>query len=195
VNDALRALLAILNDLGLRYFAVGSVASSIHGVARFTNDVDLLVEIDESAVDQIAARAGKAFYVDPDEAKRSIRIGRAFNLLHLATAGKIDIFPIGRDEFHQSELARSAEQEWVVPGQGAIRLPVASAEDTVLSKLRWYKMGGMVSDRQWSDILGVASRVDLHWAYLRQWAPRIGVAELLDRLGAEVGRIRSLPSD
>jgi len=189
VNDALRAMLAILDELRLRYFAVGSVASSIHGVARFTNDVDLLVEIDEGAVDRIGTRAEKTFYIDPDEAKRSIRMGRAFNLLHLASASKIDIFPLGHDEFHRSELARAAEQEWVVSGQGSIRLRVASAEDTVLSKLRWYKMGGMVSDRQWSDILGVASRVDLDWAYLRAWAPRIGVAELLERVFLEARSI------
>ena len=60
-------------------------------------------------------------------------MGRAFNLLHLASAGKIDIFPLGRDAFHHSELARSAEQDWAVPGQASIRLRVASAEDTVLS--------------------------------------------------------------
>jgi len=67
---------------------------------------------------------------------------------------------------------------------------VASAEDTVLSKLRWYKLGGMVSDRQWSDILGVASRADLQWDYLRAWGPRLGLTELLQRLIEEVGRIR-----
>jgi hypothetical protein len=189
VNDALRAMLAILDELGLRYFAVGSVASSIHGVPRFTNDVDLLVELNEGAVNQIAVRAGETFYIDPDEAKRALRMGRAFNLLHLASASKIDVFPLGRDEFHRSELARAAEQEWVVPGQGSIRLRVASAEDTVLSKLRWYKMGGMVSDRQWSDILGVASRADLDWSYLREWAPRTGVAELLERVFLEARSI------
>jgi len=182
-------MLAILDELGLRYFAVGSVASSIHGVARFTNDVDLLVDIDEGAVDRIAVRAEKTFYIDPDEAIRAIRMGRAFNLLHLTSASKIDVFPLGRDEFHRSELARAAEQEWAIPGQVSIRLRVASAEDTVLSKLRWYKMGGMVSDRQWSDILGVASRADLDWAYLREWAPRIGVAELLERVFAEARSI------
>jgi hypothetical protein len=190
MNQALRAFLAILQQLGLRYFAVGSVASSIHGVPRFTNDVDLLIEIDAAAIDEIASLAEPDFYIDADEAKRSIRIGRAFNLLHLASASKIDVFPIGSDPFHASELARAAEREWVTPDGRAITLQVASAEDTVLSKLRWYKMGGMVSDRQWSDIMGVASRTDLRWDYLREWAPRLGLTELLQRLVEEVGRIR-----
>jgi hypothetical protein len=53
-----------------------------------------------------------------------------------------------------------------------------------------YRMGGMVSDRQWSDIPGVASRADLDWIYLREWAPRRGVADLPDQLLAEVSRIR-----
>ena len=190
MNDALRIFLAILAELGLRYFAVGSVASSIHGIARFTNDVDLLVGIGQQEIDRMAALARDEFYIDADEARRSIRTGRAFNLVHLASASKIDVFPIGQDDFHRSELERSAEAEWAIPGQEPIRLRVASAEDTVLSKLRWYKMGGMVSDRQWSDILGVASRSAIDREYLKEWAPRLGVADLLDRLLSEVGRIR-----
>jgi hypothetical protein len=186
MNDALRAFLEILDELGLRYIAVGSMASSIHGIARFTNDVDLLVEIDDLAIEQIAARVGAMFYLDPDEARRSIRLGLAFNLLHIASASKIDVFPLGTDEFHRSELARSIASEWVIPGQSSIGLRVASAEDTVLSKLRWYKLGGMVSDRQWSDVLGVATRADLDWPYMREWALRLGVSELLERLTAEL---------
>ena len=187
-------MVAALKQLGLRWFVAGSVASSIHGLARFTNDVDLLVDLDERAVDVLAELVGKSFYMDASEAKRAIRLGRAFNLIHLASAGKIDIFPLGQDEFSRSELARSVEADWAVPGavpgESATRLVVASPEDTVLSKLRWYKLGGQTSDRQWGDILGVATRIELEWQYIRDWAPRLGVAELVDRLAAEVSAAR-----
>jgi hypothetical protein len=61
---------------------------------------------------------------------------------------------------------------------------VATAEDTVLNKLRWYRAGGETSERQWNDLRGIVqvsgARLDL--AYLNTWAPRLGVADLLERL-------------
>ena len=61
---------------------------------------------------------------------------------------------------------------------------VATAEDTVLNELRWYRAGGETSERQWNDLRGIlrvsGSRLDL--AYLNTWAPRRGIADLLERL-------------
>ena len=64
---------------------------------------------------------------------------------------------------------------------------VTTAEDIVLAKLEWYRLGGGVSDRQWRDILGVlkvqAGRLDLD--YLQEWAVELGVADLLQRASKE----------
>jgi hypothetical protein len=127
--------------------------------------------------------------MDSVEAQSAVRLGRAFNLIHLATASKIEVFPMSRSDFHRSELARSAEKEWVVPGGGRVRLPVASAEDTILSKLVCYKQSGQVSDRQWSDVLGIAAGRSRDWVYRREWAARLAVAVLLERLFVEAGQI------
>lgn len=185
MNEALSRIIAILNELGLPFFAVGSIASSIHGLPRFTRDVDLAVSMTPEEADRLASKAAKEFYVDPEYAASATRAGRPFNLIHLATAAKIDIFPLESTAFHASELARSTSAAWVIPGHEPIELPVASAEDTVLFKLFWYQQGGQVSDRQWGDILGVASRNNLDWAYMRTWAHSLGVRDLLDRLYSE----------
>jgi hypothetical protein len=184
MNEALQELLLILRDLGLRHMAVGSIASSIHGLPRFTNDTDLLVDIREEHVGPLVTRTKGTFYLDSDEARRSVAAGRAFNLIHLSSASKIDIFPAVH-EFHATELKRSAVAEWIAPGSAAISLPVASAEDTVLSKLLWYKAGGAVSDRQWSDVLGIAARKKLDWGYIESWTAKLGIAGLSDRLRSE----------
>ena len=185
MNDALTRILAVLKEPGLRYFAVGSVASSIHGLPRFTQDVDLVVRLDLSHIGQIAALTSREFYMDTEEAGRALKQERAFNLIHLATASKIDIFPMRETDFHMSELSRSAQQDWIIPGEDSVRMPVASAEDTVLSKLVWYRQGGQVSDRPWNDLPGVAStRAHLDWDYIRGWGPRSGVADLVERLFA-----------
>lgn len=187
MNEALAVLLRVLDELGIRYFAVGSVASSIHGLPRFTQDVDLVVQIEPAHIDRLASLTGHAYYMDVNEARNAVARGRA--LIHLATAYKIDLFPLGESAFHASELSRAEIRDWPVPDASPIRLPVASAEDTVLSKLVWYQQGGRVSDRQWNDILGIAARGRLDKAYLRDWALRPGVVDLLEKLLAETASL------
>ncbi len=64
-----------------------------------------------------------------------------------------------------------------------VEVSVASAEDTLLAKLEWYRMGGEVSERQWRDVLGAlkvqAGALDLE--YLHRWASELGVDDLLER--------------
>lgn len=186
MKEALERLLRALDELGIRYFAVGSVASSVHGVARFTQDVDIVAELDDRRIGALANRLGSEFYMDAGEARSAVAAGRAFNLIHLRKAYKFDLFPL-TSAFHANEMARSNEQEWRIPEESAVRLRVASAEDTVLSKLAWYRDGGEVSDRQWHDVLGIAARAELDWEYMREWAARLGVADLLERLKSEAG--------
>ena len=89
--------------------------------------------------------------------REAIRYGRAFNAIHFATGFKIDVFPLQKDAFHAGELARSEKRVWEVEPAGSMELQVASAEDTILEKLLWYKRGGQISSQQWSDVLGVAT--------------------------------------
>jgi hypothetical protein len=70
-----------------------------------------------------------------------------------------------------------------------IELPVASPEDTILEKLMWYRQGEQLSDRQWNDVLGIVTTRPLDREYLREWAPKLGVADLLDRLFSEADQI------
>ena len=68
-----------------------------------------------------------------------------------------------------------------IDGESVI-CPVSTPEDIVLAKLRWYKDGGQVSDRQWSDIGGViATNPSLDVDYLRLWAGRLQVTDLLEK--------------
>lgn len=66
-------------------------------------------------------------------------------------------------------------------------MPVASAEDTLLTKLEWFRKTGEQSDRQWRDALGIAKqqRRSLDLDYCRRWAHDLDVEDLLDRLLVE----------
>lgn len=191
-NPIVRAvgeLVSVLDELGIRYYAGGSVASSIHGVPRYTRDIDLVADVKPEQTDLLAAKLNTDFYADAGQMREAIRFGRAFNAIHFATGFKIDIFPLGKDAFHAGELARSERRVWEVDPTGRVELQVSSAEDTILEKLAWYKRGGQVSGQQWSDVLGIATTRQLDREYLRAWAPRLGITDLLERLFGEAGQI------
>jgi len=193
VFEAVTGLLQALDELGIRYYVGGSVASSIHGIARYTQDVDIVAELRPEQTHGLAARLGSAFYADEGQMRDALRFGRSFNLIHFASGFKIDIFPMQKDAFHAGELSRSERKVWHVDAGSSVEIVAASAEDTILEKLIWYKRGGGVSDRQWSDVLGIVASRPVDWAYLRQWAASLGVAELLERVFAEARSV--LPSD
>jgi len=177
---ALGKLAPILDTLGIQYAVVGSLASSAHGVYRATADGDLLAQIAPPHARQLAIALGKDWYADADAMERAIRDGRSFNLIHIPTAMKIDVFP-ATTEFHATQLGR-ATPITVFPDEEAMRLPVASPEDVLLAKLQWYQAGGEVSDKQWGDVTGIlATNPGLDFAYMEAWARRLGVSHLLAR--------------
>ncbi len=172
-----------LDELGVDYVVGGSVASSVYGVPRSTADADVVAALREQHVAPLVASLEGAFYVDADMIRDAIRHRFEFNVLHLATMFKVDVFVPPLDEVVRRELSRGSRLD-VGDGKSFV---VASAEDTVVQKLRWYQLGGGVSERQWSDALGVVRvRADkLDHAYLRQTAADLGVTELLERLLGE----------
>jgi hypothetical protein len=177
----------ILEELGVRYHLGGSFASAIHGVPRQTMDADLVVDLDGGTVVRLVERLRDRFYVDLDTAQEAVANRGSFNSIHLTSGFKVDFFVKGAGEFDDVELARGEiTQISSDPPRSAY---VKSAEDTVLRKLQWYRSGGEVSDRQWRDVLGVlmAAGGELDWPYIRDWALRLGVADLLDRAKSQVG--------
>jgi hypothetical protein len=178
-GQALEAVAGALERAGIRYLIGGSVASSARGVPRMTIDVDLLVELAEEQADGLVTALGRDWYADADAIRASLRLGRPFNVIHMSSGQKFDIFP-AVSEFHRAELERASRLP--VGGGDARRYPVASREDILLAKLVWFRQGGEVSDRQWSDITGLAGGGDgLDGGYLEEWANRLGVRDLLDR--------------
>ncbi|MDE3168210.1 MAG: hypothetical protein KGN36_20575, partial [Acidobacteriota bacterium] len=174
--QALSELTAALEAAGIRYAIGGSLASSTHGLFRATEDGDIIADLSPAHASRLAHALGPAWYADADEIVSSVRAGRSFNLIHIATALKFDLFPAVTD-FHAIQLDRAKIMQLRL--DGSTPCPVTTAEDILLAKLRWFRDGGEVSERQWSDVLGiVATAPSLDWQYLNLWAARLGVAAL-----------------
>ncbi len=181
--ESLKAVLEVVDvfdELKISYHVGGSLASSVHGVPRQTNDLDLVADLPPAAVAVLVLRLEDRFYIDAEMIRRAIRRRGSFNMIHLATGFKIDVFIHGRGDFDRLEFARHRRHRLEDLSRDLV---VKSAEDTLLRKLEWYRLGREVSDRQWNDILGVIRTQDdrLDLEYLRHWASELGVADLLER--------------
>lgn len=175
-----------LEQVGATYVIGGSLASIIHGVVRTTLDTDIVADLNLPQALPFAELLADTFYLDIETIRHAIRQRSSFNLIHLATMFKVDIFVSKGRPFDRQQLDR--RQAWVVDPESGRTIYVATPEDTVLSKLAWYRLGGEMSDRQWRDILGVLAvqgdRLDL--VYLRRWAEALDVSDLLQRALGEL---------
>jgi hypothetical protein len=181
--EGFKLLLGVLDRFEIKYFIGGSVASSLYGIPRFTMDVDVIAEIEPAQIEDFAAALKSEFYADPETMREAVARGRSFNLIHSGSSHKFDIFPARPDPYTQAQFRRREFNETRSLGE-PIECAIASAEDTVLSKLRWYRDCGEGSSRQWDDLRGIigVSGAKLDLDYLNEWAPRLNVSDLLDRL-------------
>jgi hypothetical protein len=175
-------------QLGVIYYIGGSIASLAHGIYRATADVDIIADLRMEHVQPLVQQLQDMYYIDADMIEDAIKHRSEFNVLHLGTMFKVDIFIQKTRPFDQA-VRRRVQQSRLNVIENSRLFYLESPEDVVLSKLEWYKMGGGVSDRQWNDILGVlkvqGSSLDL--AYLRHWATALEVSTLLDRALEDAG--------
>ena len=127
----------VLEALGLRYHLGGSYASSLHGFPRQTQDIDVVVELEEGIVDDLAARLGGQFHVDENPIRRAVRSKDSFSILHLESGIKVDFFVRGDTAFDGQEFERHRPE--LVQADPERRVFIKTPEDIVLRKLQWYQ--------------------------------------------------------
>jgi hypothetical protein len=188
-SDLLRALEPVvdgLEALRVAHYVGGSLASSAHGIPRSSIDADVIADLHREHVSPLASRLRDRYYLDEDRMRASVEARRSFNLIHLDTMFKIDVF-VSKGRPFDREALRRARPEPLEDAVAARSFPVASPEDTVLAKLEWFRAGGEVSDRQWTDVVGVLRTRSqaIDHGYLKQWAVSLGLEDLLDRARRE----------
>jgi hypothetical protein len=178
---AVGPLLDLLQEIGVRHYVGGSIASSAHGVARASIDADVVAELRPEHAERLCSALEGAYYVPEARVRDGIARRGSFNLIHLETMLKVDVFVSKDRPFDRRALERARPSSAEAADERA--LPLASAEDTVLAKLEWFRRGGEASERQWSDVLGVlrAGGESLDRRYLEDGACDLGVSDLLVR--------------
>lgn len=188
---ALDGVIACFEKFGIEYCIGGSVASSAYGIARATMDVDLVANVKADQVARLVEALETDYYIDAGMIREAIRRSASFNLIHLETMIKIDVFIVKDHPYDSQALAR--RQRDTLDENSSRQFYLYSPEDVVLNKLQWYQRGGGVSDRQWRDVLGVlkvqGGKLDLE--YLKCWAAKLNLTDLLKRSFDDAGMTES----
>ncbi|MGA2864717.1 MAG: hypothetical protein ABSF95_09540 [Verrucomicrobiota bacterium] len=173
--------------LRIPYFLAGSMASSVHGIYRATADADFVAAVRPEHAKPLVDLLHPAFYAEIEAIQTAAASHRSFNIIHLETMLKVDVFVARQDPFHLMQMRRRVLLS--TDPEGRTTFYVASPEDTILAKLQWYRDGGGLSDRQWTDVLGVlkVQGPALDRAYLDEWARELGLTDLLRRAVDEAG--------
>jgi hypothetical protein len=184
--EALAPVVAALRRLGVRHYVCGSFASMFYGTNRSTADVDLVADLLPSHVAAFVEAIRSDYYVNERTILDAIARRSCFNVIHLATSFKVDVFVVKNRVYDRHVMDRIRERS-LEERVSAEQFFFPSAEDTILAKLEWYRLGDEVSERQWSDVIGVmkVNAASLDRPYLAKWAGELGVADLLDKAWKE----------
>lgn len=183
LEDELRGTLATvaaaLDDLNISWAVGGSFASTVYGEPRATNDIDIVACLRHSHESRFLAALGSDFYADSLAMSEAISRRTSFNVIDQRSFLKVDLFvpppgPLGEGQLQRRRIYSLSDD--------GPHVFVLGPEDTVLQKLRWFELGGGVSDRQWNDIVAVLRLVrDLEFAYMRRVAEQADLSSSLER--------------
>jgi len=168
-----------LDRANIPYMLSGSVALSMYAQPRMTRDVDFVLDIEEAQVDTFLKLFEKDCYVDRESVLEAVRARGMFNIIHEAWVVKAD-FVVRKDQpFRKAEF----ERRRTVTVQGNV-LSVVTPEDLLLSKLHWARTSR--SELHLGDARNlILSERNLDWPYIRQWAKKLGVVDLLREVGGD----------
>jgi hypothetical protein len=185
ISDPIRVVKKVtdvLDELGIRYLIGGSLASSLYGVPRATQDVDIVADFSESQLEKLNGLLSGSFFIDIEMAKDAVKRRSSFNIVDKEYFFKIDVFMQGSDDLSATEMDRRVLYTLAESGDQTIY--ICSPEDIIAHKLHWYRLGGGVSERQWNDALNVVKvqkgRLDLD--YLNNVCRKRRVYDLLEKL-------------
>ncbi len=182
--EILGSLAEVLEQMDISYAIGGSMASSIYGKVRFTQDADITVEPFDDRADRLFEILKPQYYISKEAMYQALMQRRSFNIIHLKSAFKIDIF-IRKDTAFEKQLITRRRTLKLSDSLGK-SFSVVSPEDIILLKLQWYCDSGH-SERQWNDVIGILTtqREKLDFDYMRKWSDILGINELLEKVISE----------
>jgi hypothetical protein len=173
-----------LNALDIPWMLTGSLATNVYGVPRSTADADFVVELGQTALSALMNRLGDAYRLDSQLSFETITATSRFIVTLPSSVFRIELFLLSDDPHDQSRFSRRVRQD-----QGGRQVFLPTAEDVIITKLRWSQRGRRPKDLE--DVRSVieVQQARLDWPYVESWCDRHGTRDLLESIR------QSLPPD
>ena len=178
-HELLLFVVEIFEKLRIPYFLTGAIASIAYGEPRFTNDIDVVVDMKLAHIDVFKSYFPEdEFYLDLDSMREAINRHYQFNIIHPASGLKVDVFMTKEDDFDRSRFTR-IKKLYLSETDSA---NFASPEDVIIKKLEYFKQGR--SEKHLRDITSMLkiSPELIDCAYITSWAKRLTVNEIWEEL-------------
>ena len=180
IPDELSLFVVRLETIGAPYMVTGATAAILYGQPRVTNDLDVVLSLDDAArAALLRAFPETEFYVPPESVIRAeqARTQRGhFNLIHHETGYKADIYLVGADPLHAWALPLRRRVRW----SESVEMAVAPPEYVVLRKLEFYREGR--SAKHPADIRAIREVTGVDEALLAPWLERMGLGAVWQEL-------------
>lgn len=180
-NDQVLTIIRALEQLGIEYMLVGSYSSNLYGVPRATQDADLVVQLKGESVGAVARLIGPAFKLDPQLSFETTTSTTRYVISHPGSGFKIELFLLSQDAHDQERFARRMAS--TLAGHPVC---VPTAEDVVITKLRWSKGGDRRKDVDDARNVLAVQQGTIDLDYIRGWTDRHGTRQLLEQLLAQI---------
>jgi hypothetical protein len=180
-SEAVREVIAALDDCAIPYILVGSYSSNVYGIPRSTQDADFVIELGEASIGSLARRLEPLIRIDPQMSFETVTMTRRYVAEAVGTSFKIELFLLGDDQFEQERFRRRV---LVSTLDRHVWLP--TPEDVIVTKLHWALLANRSKDRDDArDVIAVQSdQVD--WGYVHAWCEQHGTRALLDEIRASI---------
>ncbi len=180
-TERITSFIDALNAAGIPYMITGSLACNLYGIPRSTQDADFVVQLDPSALQRLATLLAPAITLDPRVSFEAVTMTTRYAFHCRDHEFKIELFLLSPDAHDQERFQRRGQSH--LEGRS---VSVPTAEDVIITKLRWIQRSPRSKDIQ--DVMNIlAVQGDrLDWAYIRRWSTEHGTLSLLDDLRGRI---------
>lgn len=180
-NEIVVKVADALDSCAIPFMVVGSFSSNLYGVERTTQDVDIVMQLEAQSISRLIAALGPEFRFDAQMGFETVTMTSRYIASHVDPIFKVELFFLSDDPHDREHFARRRSEKF-----GPRTMPVASAEDVIVTKLRWSKNGRRTKDIDDVRYVLAVQAGNLDMPYIRHWCDAHGTRELLEKTLSEI---------
>lgn len=166
--DVLKALCEKLEYLEIEYMLSGSLALNLYTVPRMTRDIDIIIHFTDKNLESFISSFDSDYFVDDIGIRQEVKRKGIFNLIHKATALRIDCIVMKNEPYRGIEFGRRVRNE-----EYGFPIWVVTKEDLIISKLAWIQK--LQSDKQMEDIKHLLATTTIDFDYIKEWTTKLNL--------------------